>query len=81
MAQKFDRYCFTDSRGRGVEISAPPGAAGSYHVYVNMYFYGQIVKTMGEGGEKWRAYPNNNLLPPAYWDKLVSWVEANEQQK
>ncbi len=70
---------FIDKRGRNVELSKPYGSGGnSYHLNVNGYHYGQIVKN--SGGE-WIAYPNKRgeELPKSYWDALIRWIYENEQ--
>jgi|GEM_PF-3379285 len=74
-----DGIKFIDKMGRNVELSKPYGAGGdSYHVTVNRFHYGQIVRY---AGEEWIAYPNSNDLPKAYWDALVRWVEDNERKE
>jgi len=49
---------FVDSGHRKIRLSAPVGGSGSYQLYIDKFYYGNLVYKNG----KWIGHLNNNDL-------------------
>ena len=49
---------FRDSDNRLVSLSSPIGGSNSYHIYIDKFYYGNIVFVNGE----WTGHLNDNEL-------------------
>ena len=67
-----DEWRWTDERGQEqhVEVVEPGGTGGGFHVYVNRFFHGQIVRTI----HGWKHYINSPALTADDIDAIMDKV-------
>ena len=69
---KLELIITLDNVQKTVILSQPNGNSGSYHIYLENYFHGQIVRYSG----KWTAVKNaKSELTEAHLEQLVELVE------
>jgi hypothetical protein len=73
MTIRFKAHCGNDVWD--VELSQPSGGGGSFHIVIDNYYCGQIVKT----SEGWRGYPNTKSR--LTWADMLVFIEMIEQEE